>query len=131
MVNRLAVIGETGGAVRHQTFPLGGAYRLAEVSFTGFTEFALAALCGIQRDNVIARLQAGDAFANFDHDTAAFVTQHGREYAFRIVTGQRKRIGMTDAGMGNFDQHFAFFRRSNVNFNNLQRLAWAKRDSCT
>jgi hypothetical protein len=72
---------------------------------------------------VIARLQAGDAFANFDHDTAAFMTQHGREHPFRIVTGERKRIGMADAGVGNFDQHFAFFRRSNINFNNLQRLA--------
>jgi hypothetical protein len=34
---------------------------------------------------------------------------------------------MAHAGMGNFDQHFAFFRRCDVNFNDFQRLAWAKR----
>ena len=45
------------------------------------------------------------------------------EYAFRIVTRQGKRIGMANAGMGNFDQHFAFLRRSNINFNDFQRLA--------
>jgi hypothetical protein len=37
------------------------------------------------------------------------MAQYRRENAFRIVAGQRERIGMAHAGMGNFDQHFAFF----------------------
>ena len=130
MINGLAVIGETGGAVRHKTFTLRGAHGLAEVSFAGFAELTLAALCGVERDHMVAGLQAGDAFTHFHHHTAPFVAEHRREYAFRIVTGQGKRIGMANAGVGNFDQHFAFLRRSNINFNDFQRLAWAERDSC-
>ena len=57
---------------------------------------------------MVAGLQAGDAFTHFHHHTAPFVAEHRREYAFRIVTGQGKRIGMANAGVGNFDQHFAF-----------------------
>jgi len=68
---------------------------------------------------MIARLQAGHALTHFNHDTAAFVAKHRRENAFRIVTGQRKRIGMAHAGMGDFDQHFAFLWRCNVDFNDF------------
>ncbi|MNE46132.1 hypothetical protein D3C80_1404540 [compost metagenome] len=73
MINRLAVIREARGAIWHQTFTLCGANGLTQVRFAGFTEFTLATLCGVQRNNVIARLQAGDAFAHFNHHTAAFM----------------------------------------------------------
>jgi hypothetical protein len=36
---------------------------------------------------------------------------------------------MAHAGVGDFDSDFAFLRRCNVNFNDFQRLAWAKCDS--
>ena len=71
---------------------------------------------------MVAGLQAGDAFTHFHHHTAPSWPSTA-EYAFRIVTGQGKRIGMANAGVGNFDQHFAFLRRSNINFNDFQRLA--------
>ena len=71
---------------------------------------------------MVAGLQAGDAFTHFHHHTApSWPSTAGN--AFRIVTGQGKRIGMANAGVGNFDQHFAFLRRSNINFNDFQRLA--------
>jgi hypothetical protein len=75
---------------------------------------------------VIARLQAGHALAHFHHNPAAFMAEHRREDAFRVVARERKRIGMTYAGMGDFDQHFAFLRRCHVNFNDFERLAGAK-----
>ncbi|MNR20682.1 hypothetical protein D3C85_1375370 [compost metagenome] len=80
---------------------------------------------------MVSRLQTGDPFAHFDHYATTFMAQHCREYAFWVVTGQGKCIRMTHTGMGNFDQHFAFLRRRDVNFNDLQRLAGAKCDSCT
>ena len=85
VINRFTVVGETGGAVRHQAFTLSGAHRLAEVSFAGFTELTLAAFGGIQRNNVVTRLQAGHAFPHFDDNPAAFMAQYRRENAFRIV----------------------------------------------
>ncbi len=109
VIDWLTVVGETGGAVRHQAFALGGAHGLTEVGFAGFTELTLAALRSVQRDHVVAGLKAGHAFTHFHHHAAPFVPQHRREHPFRILTGQGKRIGMADARMGDLDQHFAFF----------------------
>ena len=85
VINRLAVIREARCAIRHQTFALCRPHGLTQVSFTRFTELALAALCGVQRDHMIARFQAGDAFPHFNHNAAAFMAQYRREHAFRIV----------------------------------------------
>ena len=65
VINRLTVIREARCAIRHQTFALGRTYGSAQVGFTRFTELTLAALCGVQRDHMIARLQTGNAFAYF------------------------------------------------------------------
>jgi len=59
------------------------------------------------------------------------MAEHRRENAFRIITRQGKRIGVTHAGVGDFDQHFAFLWRCHINFNDFQRLAWAKCNSST
>jgi hypothetical protein len=57
---------------------------------------------------VVARLDAGYAFTHFHHNACAFVPQHHREQTFRIFTGQRECVGMANAGMRDFHQHFAF-----------------------
>ena len=44
MIDGLAILGEAGGAVRHQPLALGGADLLAQVGLAGFAELALAAL---------------------------------------------------------------------------------------
>jgi hypothetical protein len=85
VINRLAVVRETGGTVRHQPFPLRGTHGLAEVGFAGFTELTLATFRSVQRNDVIAWLQAGHTLAHFHHDPAAFMAEYRREYAFRIV----------------------------------------------
>lgn len=58
---------------------------------------------------MIARLKTGDALAHFHDHAAAFMAQHRREDAFRIVAGKGEGIGMAHAGMGDFHQNFAFF----------------------
>ncbi|EMR51526.1 hypothetical protein A676_01326 [Salmonella enterica subsp. enterica serovar Enteritidis str. 2010K-0262] len=119
MINGFAVIRKAGSAIRHQPFSLSGAYGLTKVSFTGLTELTLAAFRRIQWNNMIAGFQAGDPLADLDYHAAAFVTQDCREYAFRIIAGKGKSIGMANAGMSDFDQNFAFFRRRNVNLDNF------------
>lgn len=71
MVNRLAVVRETGGAIRHQTLALSGSYGLAEVGLAGLAELALSAFSRVERDDVIADLQRGYALTyRFDDATA-------------------------------------------------------------
>jgi hypothetical protein len=47
------------------------------------------------------------------------MAQHRREDTFRIVAGEGESIGMAHAGMGDFHQNFAFFRRRDVNLNDF------------
>jgi hypothetical protein len=86
VINRLTIVGETGGAIWHQAFALSGANGLTKIRFTGFTELTLTTFCGVQRNNMIAGFQAGHPFADFHNNATAFVTEYRREYAFRIIT---------------------------------------------
>lgn len=45
--------------------------------------------------------------------------------------GEGKGIGVADTGVGIFNQHLAFFRWCNINFNNLQGLPWCKCNGST
>ncbi|MNR20683.1 hypothetical protein D3C85_1375380 [compost metagenome] len=47
VINRLAVVGKTRGAIGHQAFTLSGANCLTKVRFAGLTELTLAAFSGI------------------------------------------------------------------------------------
>ena len=75
---------------------------------------------------MVAGGNAGHAFATFDHDACALVPQHGGENAFRVVTAERKSIGVADASVGDADEHFAFLRWRDINLNHLQGLACGK-----
>jgi hypothetical protein len=77
---------------------------------------------------MIAWLHAGDARPRFDHHARAFMAQHCREQAFRIVAGQREGIGVAYAGMGDLYQHLALARRLDVDLHYLQGLAGGKCD---
>jgi hypothetical protein len=69
---------------------------------------------------MVAGLDAGHAFAHFHHDACAFVAQHGGEDAFGVVTAQGEGVGVTDAGMGDLDQHLASLGRRDVDLDDLQ-----------
>ncbi len=72
---------------------------------------------------MVADLDALHAFAHFHHDAAAFVPQHRREDAFRIVAAEGERVGVADAAGGDPHQHFARAWRLDVDLHDLQRLA--------
>lgn len=109
VIKRLPIVRKTGGAVWHQAFTLGFANRNTEVSFARTTELTLAALCGVKRDHMVAWFDAGYAFTDFNHNANPFVTENHREYTFRVIAGEGKCVGMANAGMGDFNQHFTFF----------------------
>src|SRR3989344_2926821 len=120
--NRLALVGKTSCAVRHQAFALGCANRLAEVGFARQAEFALTAFRGVQRDHMIANRHRGHAFADRFDDSPAFVTEDGRENAFRVSTREGVGIGMADTGSHHAQQHFTGLGHGDIDFNDLQRF---------
>ncbi|KAG0733056.1 hypothetical protein G6F23_013714 [Rhizopus arrhizus] len=58
VVQRLAVVAEAAGAVGHHALALGGAHGHAQVGLAALAEQALATLGGVQRNHVVARLDA-------------------------------------------------------------------------
>ena len=54
--------------------------------------------------------------------------QHHRKQTLGVVTRERERVGVTNAGVCDLDQHFALARRRDVDLHNLQRLASGKGD---
>ena len=97
MMDHFAIVGKTTGLVRHQATPLGTPNRLTQVGLAGFDKRAVWVLWRIEWNDMIALLDAGDSFANFNDYAAALVTKDGGENAFGVITGQRKRVGMADA----------------------------------
>ncbi|MNQ60962.1 hypothetical protein D3C85_752630 [compost metagenome] len=79
---------------------------------------------------MVAGLERGDAFADFDHHARAFVAQHGGEQALGIIAAQREGIRVADAGVRDLHQHFAALRGRDVDFNDFQRLAGSECDCC-
>ena len=129
--DRLALVGETAGAVGHQALALGGAHGLAEVGLAGQAEFALAALGGVERDDMVAHLQGGHALAHRFDDTATFVAQDAREHPLGILAGQGVRVGMADAGGDDAHQYLALLRRRHIHLDDFQRLVGGEGDGGT
>src|SRR6185437_11052199 len=76
MQHRLALERESRRAVRHDALALGDANSLTEIGFPGKAELAGSAFWRVQRDHMIAGLDAGHSGADFLDDAAAFVPQN-------------------------------------------------------
>jgi hypothetical protein len=76
---------------------------------------------------MIAGFDAGYTLANFHDDSRPFMTEHGRENAFRIVPGKRECVGMAHAGVSNLDKHLASLWRCNIDFHDFERLTCFER----
>ncbi len=122
MENFLALVGKARGAVGHQAFALGGANGLAQVGFARQAELALAAFRGIQRNHMIADSDRRHAFADGFNHCATFVSQDRWKDAFRVCTGQRVGIGMTNPGGHDAQQDFTGLGHGDVDFNDLKRF---------
>src|SRR5690242_6886573 len=125
MVNGLSILGEARRAVGHQSLPLRGSNRLAEVGFSRSAEFALAAFRGIKRDNMVAHFHTCDTLAQRLNDAASLMPKYGGKLSLGIFSRQRKRIGMADACSDNAHQYLALLRGLQVDFFDVQRLARA------
>src|SRR5690606_18370254 len=102
-----------------------------QVDLSALAEQALAALGGVERDHVVARLHAGHSLADLDHDPRALVAQYRGEHALRILARKRERIGMAQRGMGDLHQHLALLRAFEVELDDLQRLSGFESDGGT
>ena len=114
---------EPAGAVGHHPASLGLADRLAEVGLAAQAVVALSALGGVEGDDVVARLDAGDARADLDHDSRALVPEDGGEQPFGVGAGEGELVGVTDAGRLDLDQHLAGLRSREGHGLDGQRLA--------
>ncbi len=122
-VQHLAVQREARSAIGHQALALGGAHGATQVGLAREAEFALAALGGIQRDHMIARLQAGHARPDRFDNPGAFMPQHRRKQPLRVFAGERVSIGVADAGGDDTHQHLTRLRVLHVDFRQRQGLA--------
>src|SRR5437660_12932489 len=97
MEDRLALVAEAAGAVGHHAFALGSADRGAKVGLAAEARLTLPAFGRVQRDNMVARLHAGDPRTDLAHDASSFVAEDRREDAFAVEAVQRVGVGVADA----------------------------------
>ena len=92
---------------------------------------AFAALRRVKRDDVIAWLDAGDTFADFQNDARALVAKNGREKALWVSARPRKFVGVTDTCRLDLDQNLTSARTVQIDIHNFQRLARSGRNRGT
>ena len=107
MENRLTLIAEARRAIGHQPLTLCRADRGAEVGLARQAGLTLAAFRGVKRYDMVARLDAGHADANFTHNPCAFMPQNAWENTLAVKTIQRICIGMANPRCHDLDQNFA------------------------
>jgi hypothetical protein len=100
----------------------------AQIGLAAEAGVALAALGRVERDDVITRLQGGDAFAYLKHYASAFVPKDGGEQPLRVVARARELIGVAHAGGFDFNQDFASFGAVQVDLHDLEWLTWCEGD---
>ena len=79
---------------------------------------------------MIAGRHAAHTGAGLQHDPRALVAQNGRECAFRIVAGERKRIGMADPRGLDLDQHFAGAGSVQIDLHDFEGFSRLQGDCC-
>ena len=79
---------------------------------------------------MIARLQAGDACADFAHNTRAFMAQDARKQALAIETVERIGIGVANTRSLDFNQYLALPGTLQVNLYNLEWFLGLKGHCC-
>ena len=72
---------------------------------------------------MIARLHTRHARAHLAHDARPFMAEDGGKEAFRIGARKRERVGVTDAGRSDLDQHFSRMRTFQVDIGDGERFA--------
>ena len=131
VIDRLALIGEAAGAVRHHALALRGADRRAQIGLLAQAAFALAAFGRVERDHVVAGFHRCHALADFTDDACALVAEDGGENSLAVEAVERISVGVTDPRRLDLDQHFAGLRPVEIDFDDLERLLGFECDSST
>lgn len=97
MVERLALAGEARGAVGHDALALGSADGAAEVGLSALAELTLAALGGVEGDDVVANLDIVDVGADRLDDTTALVAEDDGESTLGVLAGQGVVVAVASA----------------------------------
>src|SRR5690606_1285456 len=92
---------------------------------------ALAALRGVQGNDMIAGLECRNPGANLHHYASAFMAQYGWKQSFRILAGKREQIRMANARRLDLYQNLAGSRPVELNHFHCQRRPRLDRYSCT
>ena len=127
VVQRLALVGEAGGAIRHHTLALGCTNGATQVGFARGAELALATFSGIEGNDVVTDFQSGYAGADRFNNTATFMAKDSGKQALWVSARQGVSVGMAYTGGNDTHQDLALLRRGNINFNDFQRLVGFKR----
>ena len=109
MVNLRAAEGEPAGPVGHDALALRGADGGAEVGLPREARLAAAALRRVERDDVVALRDRGDARADVDDHARPFVAEDHREQPLGIGARAGELVGVADAGRLDLDQHLPAF----------------------
>src|SRR6185312_12860153 len=97
MMDRAAPEREAARAVGHHALSLGCADRGTEIGLAREAGFALPAFGRVERDDVIAWLERGNARPDFDHDARALMAEDRRKETFGIGAGAGEFVGVADA----------------------------------
>jgi len=104
----LAAGTETGGAVRHLSFALGQTDLAAQVGFSALfmswgswerqhlAELALSTFRGVERNDMVADLDIGDALADRLDNSASLVAADDREGTLGVFAREGVGIGVAD-----------------------------------
>src|SRR4030095_15757516 len=98
---------KAAGSGGHHPLALRRANGRAEIGLARQARLALATLGRVQRNDVIALLDARHAGSDVDDDTRALVTEDCRKQTLGIATRARELVGVTDAGGLDLDQDLA------------------------
>lgn len=114
---------ESGSAIGHDTFTLGGSNLAAQVGLARLAELALSTLGSVQGNDVIANLDIGHTLADALDDTSTLVSENDGESTLRISTRQGVGVSVADTGEGELDADLMGTGRQNLDILNRQRLA--------
>jgi hypothetical protein len=131
VVDHPALERQPAAAIGHHPLALAGADGDAEVRLAGAAELALAALGGVERDDMVAHCHVADAAADGLDDGAALMAENDRKQPFGITARQGVGIGVADAGGDVANQHLAGARFGHVDFDQFERASRGKRDGGT
>src|SRR4029453_18835388 len=121
VVHRIAPQRKAAGAIGHHALSLRGANRRAQIRLAGQARLALPTLGRIERNDVIAFLDAGHSRADVDDDTRSLVAQDRGKQALGVGAGACEFVRVANAGRLVLDQHFAGIRARQLHRFNCQR----------